>query len=201
MRARRFALWLALVPTALAADGGLPLSSPFLPAGAPPPAANTGGPIEYHGYMVTPQGEKFSIYNTAKKTATWVMLNDRSNPFVVRSHRLGGSMDQVTVEYQGSTLTLALKEAKIVSVAVVQPPVFTGAPAPIGAAGAGPATAAQPGLPAGASLEEWAAEVQRRRELRQQGAQAGAQAAPVPTVAPRAGPPGNGQMNPRDARK
>ena len=161
---------LLLAATALArAEAGLAFSSPFLPAGGAPVAAvTTNGSIEYHGYMATPNGERFSIYNTAKKTATWVGLNDRGNPFVVRAHRLGGGgTDQITVEYQGSSMVLALKEAKIASVAAPVAPVF-GAPPGLAPVPAPAAQGTPPNLPAGASLDEWAAEVQRRRQLRQQ---------------------------------
>lgn len=181
-------LGLLLVMTAVArADADLALPSPFLPAGgAPSTAAATNGPIEYHGYMVTSDGERFSIYNTAKKTATWVGLNERGNPFVVRLHRLvGGSTDQITVDYQGGPVVLALKEAKIVSVAVPAVPAF-GSPQRILPGGVtAPAVQGTPSnLPAGASLDEWAAEVQRRRLLRQQpAAQPGAPASsPAPSA-------------------
>ncbi len=170
------------------AEVGAALSSPFLPAGGAPVAAvTTNGSIEYHGYMATPTGERFSIYNTTKKTATWVGLNERGNPFVVRSHHLVGSgADQITVEYQGSSLVLALKEARILAVAAA--PVLGVPPgmAPVTA----PAVAGNPpNLPAGASLDEWAAEVQRRRVLRQQPTPpAGTPAAPAPaTPAPSQG--------------
>lgn len=179
-------LMLLLLATAgLQAESTAAISSPFLPPGAPAlPATAGGGPIEYHGYMVSPDGtERFSIYSTSKKTATWVGLNDKNGAYLVRSHRLvGSSTDQITVEYQGSSLVLALKEAKIVSVAV---PAVQPAPAPFGAANAAPAAQGNPpSLPAGASLDEWAAEVQRRRLLRQQPpGQTGAPAsAPAPAA-------------------
>lgn len=178
-------LLLTIAAAGLRAESTVAISSPFLPPGAPAPAANAGGgPIEYHGYMVAPDGsERFSIYSTSKKTATWVGLNDKSGPYLVRAHRLiGSSTDQITVEYQGSSLVLALREAKTISVAV---PKIQTAPVPLvpGATSVvAPAVAGNPpNLPAGASLDEWAAEVQRRRQLRQQ--QTNPPAAPVAPAA------------------
>ena len=162
------------------AGAGLDSYSPFLPAGARQAAAPaTGGPIELHGYMKTPEGEKFSIYDPAKKSAVWVGLNETGRPFVVRSHRVNGRSDQITVEYQGSTLVLPLKEAKTISAA---PPAVA---APLPALNPG----LQPGpveLPPAASLQDWAAEVQRRRELRMR---AGAAPAAANGNAPEGLPP------------
>lgn len=175
-------LLLALPVEWVRAESTAAISSPFLPPGAPATSTTTGGgPIEYHGYMVAPDGtERFSIYSTSKKTATWVGLNDKNDAYLVRAHRLVGSgTDQITVEYQGSSLVLALKEPKIVSVAVpaVQPAPVPFAPTPAVQGNA-------PNLPAGASLDEWAAEVQRRRLLRQQAP--GQPGAPVAAPAPAA---------------
>jgi hypothetical protein len=188
-------LILAGTAAGLRGESAVAISSPFLPPGAAAPAATpNGGPIEYHGYMVTPDGgERFSIYSTSKKTATWVGLNDAGGPYLVRSHRLiGNTTDQITVDYQGSSLVLALKEAKTISVATPKLP--TPVPFVSGAtSAAAPAVAGNPpNLPAGASLDEWAAEVQRRRQLRQQ--QSNQPAAPVATPAARANPaPAAGQ--------
>ncbi|MES1166863.1 MAG: hypothetical protein ABUL68_02575, partial [Pseudomonadota bacterium] len=106
----------------LAAAGGLrgaalDMGSPFLPSSGVPAAAapTTSAPIELHGYMVTPEGEAFSIYDPSKKSAAWVRVNETGYPFVVRSHKTVNSTDQITVDYQGSTLTLALKQSKIAS--------------------------------------------------------------------------------------
>ena len=163
----------------LRAESTAAISSPFLPPGAPVATTTGGGPIEYHGYMVAPDGtERFSIYSTSKKTATWVGLNDKNGAYLVRSHRLVGSgTDQITVEYQGSSVVLALKEPKIVSVAV---PAVQPAPAPFASTASVQGNPAP--LPAGASLDEWAAEVQRRRLLRQQ--QPGQPNAPATAPAP-----------------
>jgi hypothetical protein len=179
-------LGLLLIAAAMArGEGGLMDSSPFLPAGAAPAAVATDGPIEFHGYLATAEGEKFSIYSPATKTAMWVGLNEKGRPFVVRSHKTVNSTDQITVDYQGQSLVLALKAPKIAALAVSASPVF----GPNGGMPLVTAPAVQtppPSLPAGASLDEWAAEVQRRRALRQQ---TPAQTVPAP-VAPAPAAPG-----------
>jgi hypothetical protein len=185
--------WLLVLASAVeAADAGLMAPSPFLPAGsASTAAAATGGPIEFHGYMVLAGGERFSIYDTAKKKATWVGLNEKGNQFVVRSYRVvGGRTDQITVDYAGGTLVLSLKEGKTTAVAAPMIPILGRTPVLSGVV-APAVQSTPPNLPAGASLEEWAAEVQRRRALRQQSG--------VPPDSPAPGPgqqPGQGEPQP-----
>ena len=123
------------------------ITSPFLPSSGAAAAVTTAAPIELHGYMMTPEGEKFSIYDPAKKTATWVKLNETGYPFIVRSYKQENSTDQVTVDYQGSKLTLALKQSKIASAAPAANQGFAGrAGGPPGSfgprAGGGPGVAA-----------------------------------------------------------
>jgi hypothetical protein len=177
---------LAVTVPVVRAEPGLVSPSPFLAAGSEPSApAAAGGPIEFHGYMVLAGGERFSIYDTAKKKASWVGLNEKGNTFVVRSYRVvAGKTDQITVEYQGNTLVLSLKEGKTTAIAAPAAPILGRPIVPTVVAPAVQTT--PPNLPAGASLEEWAAEVQRRRALRQQNA-----------AAPDTPPPGSGQPAPQ----
>jgi len=188
----------------------LDIGSPFLPAGAQSTAAVTAGaPIELHGYMVTPAGEAFSIYDPAKKSASWVTVNETGYPFVVRSHKVVNSTDQVTVDYQGSTLTLALKQPKIASAAQAG-----GAPVGIGFGGRGgggggfggrggggpgqqPAAAVVPSAEEATRLQAAAADFQQRQAQRQQSqallqAAQGNQAPIVPAAQGQGGLRGNG---------
>jgi hypothetical protein len=150
--------------------------SPFLPPGSAvtPAAVTQGGSIELHGVMVTPDGPYFSIFDPARKSATWLKLNEQGRPFVVRNYRVVGGSDQVTVDYQGSSLTLTLKTAKVSSapagamVAMVPPPMASG-----------PETNPVPANDA-ARLQAVAEDIQKRRALRQQAAGGG----PVPSVPP-----------------
>ncbi len=105
----------AAVPTATPATADTAADSPFLPAknSASTAAVSEGAPIELHGIMRLPDGMRFSIYDPAKKSATWVRLNERGSPFLVRDYSVVDGSDQVKIDYQGSTLTLGLKAAKI----------------------------------------------------------------------------------------
>jgi hypothetical protein len=102
--------------------GQLAATSPFLPPGATPPpapAAPEATAIELRGVLPTPNGPLFSIYNTSRRTAAYVALNETGtwgnsgSSFTVRSHRQVGEQDQVTVDYQGQTLTLSTKSPKV----------------------------------------------------------------------------------------
>ena len=137
--------------------------------------------LEFRG-VFTDQGEWFfSLYETGKRTSLWVGLNEPGNPFTVRSY--DAAKETVTVEYQGRTLTLALKQA------VIQPaePVANRV-----APGGGPGNVAQPaggaapanvaGAPTSADeaskLARITEEIRRRRALRQQAVPSAAPGAP-----------------------
>ena len=128
-------------------------------------------------------------------------------PFVVRSYKVVNSTDQITVDYQGSTLTLALKQSKIASTAQAGGPgqLFGGrtgaAPAPaFGARAGGPA---QPLAPAelaaqdAARLQAAAIDFQQRQAQRQQ-AQAALQANQAAQQMAPAGQQGGGQRAQRN---
>src|SRR5882724_9082574 len=101
--------------------------SPFLPPNTGGAAVvSDGAPIELHGIMNMPDGMRFSIFDPAKKSATWVRANERGLPFLVHDYGVVDGSDQVKVDYQGNTLTLGLKTAKIGAMAV--PQVIAGGP-------------------------------------------------------------------------
>lgn len=89
-------------------------SSPFLPANsaAGGPAAPA-GPVELRGIMGVSGGFAYCIYDTAKKTSTWVGVNERGNDFVVKS--ADPAKESVTVDFQGRSLQLVLRTAKVAS--------------------------------------------------------------------------------------
>lgn len=161
--------------------------SPFLPpASAQQDTTPTqDATLELRGIMAAGDSFMFSIYDSTKKIAAWSRLNEMGHGFVVRAHDV--SHDTVTVEYQGRTLTLALKTAKVASAPVNQPQPMPGlapgpnsAPQPVG----GPVVLNPSPADEQRRLEAIAAEVNRRRMIRQQALQASRQAAgqggPVP---------------------
>lgn len=126
----------------------------------------------------------FSIYDSTNKSSVWSRLNETGHPFVVKGHE--ESRDSVTVEYQGRTLTLALRTAKVAAAPLhqPQPQPAPNAPQPIG----GPVVLNPSPADEQRRLEAIAAEVNRRRMIRQQALQASRQAGPQnqPRPAPRA---------------
>jgi len=159
-------------------------SSPFLPLNAAAVAGRSGptGPVELRGIMSTSDGAAYCIFDTAKKTSAWVRLNEGGNDFVVRSADPGS--DSVTVDFQGRSLRLVLREAKVASsgaAAAAAPPTVAGGFAPPVVLNPSPADEQR-------RLDAVAQEVRRRRLERERAAQAaqgGGQAPnPLPPPAP-----------------
>lgn len=173
---------LGLAASTFAADS---TPSPFLPPETSSEAAPTSdAPIELRGIMTVGDNVMFSIYDTATRSSSWVRLNQTGRDFIVRSY--DAARDTVTVDHNGRTITLALKTAKVASapVAAPQPVVATpNVPQPV----TGPVVLNPTPADEQRRLEAIAAEVNRRRQLRQQALQASRQAAGQP---PQGLPPG-----------
>ncbi len=172
-------------------------TSPFVPQGATGLAATADNPLELRGVMAEGQQLKFSIFDPAKKSGTWVGLNEPGHDFAVKKY--DENNDTVILDYQGRTLNLTLRAAKVASSGAAVPPMPAVGPvgAPPVAVAPNPVTrnvVANP-TPAteAARLADWQAEIQRRRELRAQ------QAATTPvatTPAPSAPPPADAASAP-----
>jgi len=169
-------LWLAIgLAGSLRAAPPIASRSPFLPPENSPVEKTEAGAasLEFRGFVDVGGGKQFRLFDPAKKQGVWVRLNERSSEFeaVIRQHNEGE--ESVSVEHQGRTVTLAMRKAKIVADA--------SAPAapPPSVAPAGPAITVTPAVtqtvmvnPSPADeqrrLEAVAAEVNRRRALREQ---------------------------------
>jgi hypothetical protein len=139
---------------------------PFAPTATLVDAAAAGGGLEFRGVIVDGGETFFSIFESAKRAALWVGLNEPGNPFTVQSY--DSSRETVTVEYQGRTLALTLKQSSIQAAEIPAPAVPAAQPEP--AAGAAvPADVAE----RNARITE---EIRRRRALRLQ------KVAPAPSV-------------------
>jgi hypothetical protein len=166
----------AALAGALRAD--LAQASPFLPPNSPLAAGGAGGPsgpVELRGMMPTDQGIECLIYDTAKKTSVWVAPNESGYDFVVKS--VNAANDTATVFYQGRSMQLELRAAKVASAGTAQP----GAPGnPVVAPNA-------PGIPTAADeqrrLDAVAAEVRRRRLEREKAFQTPGSTPPPATPA------------------
>lgn len=176
------------LPASLSAQ--IAAKSPFMP----PQTANTAGPtagapLEYRGFIETSSGRQIRIYDPAKKVGTWVKLNERNPEFELTAKEHDIAQKTLTVELQGKTLTLAERESKIVSSgaagAAVPPPVLN--PAQSNVAPAVTQAVVLNPTPADEQrrLDAVAAEVARRRAMREQATQQITQgAAPQTAVAP-----------------
>ncbi|HMD61612.1 MAG TPA: hypothetical protein VKG78_09280 [Opitutaceae bacterium] len=154
-------------------------ASPFLPppgSAAPGAQAGPSGPVELRGIMSTPAGAAYCIYDTAKKTSAWVGLNEAGNDFVVKA--ADPDSDSVTVDFQGRSLRLVLRTAKVASA---------------GAGGSGVAPAASPSSPVVLNpsaadeqrrLDAVSQEVRRRRLEREKAAQAARDTGQAPVNGP-----------------
>lgn len=148
--------------------------SPFLP---PQSAGNTptsNAPLEYRGVMEIGNVEQYRVVDPAKKVGSWLKVGERDANIDVYLKQHDSANESVVVEHGGQTMTLALKTAKVASsgmAAPVLPPPPSAAPAP----NVSPAVL-QTVVPNPTAadeqrrLEAVAAEVARRRALREQAA-------------------------------
>jgi hypothetical protein len=163
---------LALAGAARAGAQQLATRSPFMPPQSAAPAGPTASaPLQFIGYMDTAEGRQFRIYDPAKKAGVWLKMNERNNDLdvVVKQH----DANTLVVEHQGKAITLAEREGKVVSsgsaAQVMPPPQAVQAnvpPAVTQAVVLNPTPADEQ-----RRLEAVAAEVARRRALREQAAQ------------------------------
>lgn len=154
--------------------------SPFVPAATPGAAAGptAGAPLEFRGYLEAGQGVHYRLYDPAKKAGTWVRLNERNADFDVVAKTHDDAQKTLTIEHRGRTLTLAMRESKVVSSGQAAAMVPPAQPMPMPVAQPNVSTAVTQSVvlnptPADEQrrLEAVAAEVARRRALREQAAQ------------------------------
>jgi hypothetical protein len=170
-----------LVAAALLAAGGvraqLATMSPFMPAPGSPGAAvpTADAPLEFRGVAELPDGPAFRVVDPARKLGSWVRLNQRDADLGVTVKQHDAAHDTVTVEQQGRTFTLALRQSKVASAGPVMAPAARNAvPAIAGMAPRPPAAPLQQ-----AQIDAVAAAVAQRRALRDQAAQQISQGVPL----------------------
>ena len=139
------------------------------------------GPLEFRGLVVDASGTAYSLFDSAAAKGFWISAEDTSGPIQVKSY--DAASGTLEVSQNGKALKLKLKQAVIQagqSVAAMMPP-------PVNPVTPGK----QPGIAPGGNandarrLEAVAAEVRRRRALRNaaQNPAAAAQQSPAPTPA------------------
>ena len=153
-------------------------NSPFMPgdqAGAVV-APTENAAVEFRGMIATDAGVLFGLYDRTRQTGAWVRKEDAGADFVVHSY--DSANDLVSVDYHGQRFNLTLSSSKIGMAApsALPAPGVVGPPMPDGTSGVARVDDQH-------RLESIAAEVRRRRALRQ-GAAAGASAVqPTPDAA------------------
>lgn len=172
-------LFVMFVPSHLSLTLGLCLVSSSVFAGAVPleglvaespfmlkqgenatPVVTEGATVEFRGMIATKEGVFFGLHDRTKNTSAWVRQEDGGADFKVSNYDAAG--DLITVDYQGQRFTLPLSSSKIATAAPSPLPVVNaGQPVVSGSAGPGPRVDDQ------RRLESVAAEVRRRRALRQ----------------------------------
>jgi hypothetical protein len=157
----------------------LTTSSPFLPVKSTDAATPTSGaPLEFRAVTDMGNGLNFRVIDMGpKRNGTWARLNERDPDLGVIAKQYDAANEMLTVEYQGRTLTLPLHQAKVTSSGTAPNIPLGGIPMPAGiqpvvALNTTPAQEQQ-------RLEAVAAEVARRRQLREQAAPPVIQGVPV----------------------
>ncbi|MDP3068925.1 MAG: hypothetical protein Q8N18_01495 [Opitutaceae bacterium] len=186
-RSRKFFLFIlaGLMPGGLGvAQAQLASKSPFMPAqaaGASAPASNA--PLEYRGYLEIGGMRQFRLYDPEKKVSVWVQLNERHADLNVLAKEHDADAGTLTVEHRGTVHKLAIRVGKILAGGAPPPPTVAAsipsnvAPAVVQSVVVNPTPADEQ-----RRLESVAAEVARRRALRNQAEQTVQQAPPVPAL-------------------
>lgn len=149
---------------AMAVPESLLRNSPFLPAGnVAPVAAPQSGRLELRGIFGLDGKPRFTIFDTSNNRAVWLAVGESDAGIRVGAY--DAAAEAVTVELEGQSVRLTMKEAQIINVAVALPATN---PTPGMAAGGG----VNPAPPANEQeIQERrnriVEELRRRRALRQ----------------------------------
>ena len=161
---------------AVAMPESLVRNSPFLPAGNVAPVNAPNGRLEFRGVVSLDGTTRFTIFDTSTNRAVWLAVGESDGGLRVAAY--DASAEAVTVELEGQSVRLTMKEAQIVSVAVAPPAAGPQNGGPV----AGPGLAPPPNVK---EIQERRAriieELRRRRALRQGGQPGGP---PIPQPMP-----------------
>ena len=178
---------LACALLAVSAKAQLIKVSPFLPPQGAANAPTQNAPLTYAGSMEDNGVQQYRIVDPQRKIGTWLKVGERDANLDVALKSHDADHETVTIDHGGQTLTLELKTPKVISSGMM-PRVATPMPtAPVNMSPAVLQTVVPKPTPADEQrrLEAVAAEVARRRALREQAAQ---QAQGLPPTQPQAVP-------------
>lgn len=148
--------------------------SPFLGPQTAANAATQNAPLEYRGSMAIGDVTQFRVVDPSHKVGTWLKVGEHDANLDVTLKEHNDTQDTITVDHGGQTMTLQLKTAKVVSSGTMPGPIGPPPPSPI--TGVSPAVI-QTVVPNPTPQQEQerlqavAAEVARRRALREQAMQ------------------------------
>jgi hypothetical protein len=154
-----------------------PGRTPFTPPQAIQQAAAPATPtqLEFRAFMDAGGGPQFRIVEPAKKTGVWLKVGERASELDVVVKKFDGEK-RLEVEFQGRPLTLTLREGKVISggTPAQMMPAMPAPPPPANVAPAVTQSVVVNPTPADEArrLEAVAAEVARRRALREQASNA-----------------------------
>lgn len=164
---RRYGLIPALMLLAIGAEAtpeSLLRHSPFLPAGnVASVAAQQKGRLELRGIATIDGVTRFTIFDTSSSRGVWLAVGENDGGMKVSAY--DAAAEAVTVELEGQSVRLTLKEPEIVTLAVSTPATATNA-------AAGTAQGVRPAPPANEKeIQERRnriiEELRRRRAMRQ----------------------------------
>jgi len=141
--------------------------------------AASNNPLEFRGVFIDNGETYFSVVDTATKRSMWIGAHERGSPVTVKSYDEGAGV--ITVEYQGRSFSVELKQSKVVALpaAAPVPPPPAGPPANAPAGGPTPASISADEARRHAQIAE---EIQRRRAMRAQAMQRAAASSPANPV-------------------
>jgi hypothetical protein len=155
-----------------AAHAQLNANSPFMAPQASGPNPTQGAPLEWRGYISTPEGTQYIVFDPARKLRAFLKVNERDQNLDVVVKQFDADNNMLTIEHQGKTLTLEERKAKIVSsgsaAAMPPQPVMNQAQPQVMPAVTQSVVVNPTPLEEQKRLEAVAAEVSRRRALREQ---------------------------------
>lgn len=104
-------------------------NSPFVPAAGPAAAtvAEEKSQLELCSIVRIGDEIEFNLYDSAAKKSTWAKLGESGHDFLIKAYDAQGST--ITIDFQGRTLSLPLRQAKIGTMSMAslpQPPMPAG---------------------------------------------------------------------------
>lgn len=158
--------------------------SPFLPPQGAAAAPTQNAPLTFAGSLEIDGQHEYRIVDPQRKVGSWLKVGERDANLDVVLKQHDSEHDTITVEHGGQTLTLPLHTAKVASAGMMPrlftpmlPPITNVSPAVLQTVVPNPTPADEQ-----RRLEAVAAEVARRRALREQAAQQAAGRAAEPTA-------------------